>query len=193
MYFKSKRHVSKGGISVIGKTPLIRYTDYDGNERDEEFYFNQTELKNVRIDLDLKRYISKQIEDAKLLAAQQAQINNIYANLANYSILSHNVYVATNYCDFYQKHIFPNQVNKIAYDLTRTGVASANDVRQFSVNQTGTKKSAKKHKKLSNQKPPEQLNKKKSAAIVEVAALIFLLLCLNGACFWLFIFEFFIH
>lgn len=178
---------------MIGKTPPIRYTDYDWNEHDEEFYFNQTDLKNVRIDLDPKHSISKQIEDAKLLAAQQAQINNIYANLANYSILSHNVYVATNYCDFYQKHISPNRANKIAYDLTRTGVASANDVRQFSTNQIGTKKSTKMRKKLSNQKPPEQLNKKKSAVIVEVAALIFLLLCLNGACFWLFVFEFFTH
>lgn len=178
---------------MIGKTPPIRYTDYDGNEHDEEFYFNQTELKNVRIDLDPKRSISKQIEDAKLLAAQQARINNIYTNLANYSILSHNVYVATNYCDFYQKHISPNQVNKIAYDLTRTGVASANDARQFSMNQIGTKKSTKMRKKLSNRKPPEQSNKKKSTAIVEVAVLIFLLLCLNGAFFWSFIFEFFTH
>lgn len=107
MCSKSKRHASKGGVYVIGKMPPIRYTDYDWNEHDEEFYFNQTDLKNVRIDLDPKHSISKQIEDAKLLAAQQAQINNIYANLANYSILSHNVYVATNYCDFYQKTYFP--------------------------------------------------------------------------------------
>ena len=178
---------------MIGKTPLIHYTDYDGNEHDEEFYFNQTEPKIVRIDLDLKRSIYKQIEDAKLLAAQQAQLNRIYANLANDSVLNHNAYVTTNYCDFYQKHISPNQVNKIAYDLTRTGVASANDARQFRVNQIGTKKSTRMRKKLSNQKPPEQSNKKKSTAIIEVAVLIFLLLCLNGAFFWSFIFEFFTH
>lgn len=36
-------------------------------------------------------------------------------------------------------------------------------------------------------------NKKKSTAIVEVAVLIFLLLCLNGAFFWSFIFGLLTH
>lgn len=121
----------------------------------------------------------------------------------------------TEYWRFYKKHISPNQVNKIAYDLTRTGVASANEVRQFIANQTETKKSTKIRKKkgqncipipvedssrikirwitLSNQKPPEQFNKKKSTVIVEVAVLIFLLLCLNGAWFWSLIFKLLTH
>lgn len=177
---------------MIGKTPPIRYTDYDGNKRDEEFYHNSTEPKVVGIDLECnnpnciwvldegsidlnrnvcgtteywrfyKKHISpsmiqsshipeqKPIEDAKLLASQQAQIDYIYANLVNDSVLSHNAYVTPNYWDFHEKYI-------------------------------------------SKPKPPEQSNKKKSAVIVEVAALIFLLLCLNGACFWLFVFEFFTH
>lgn len=46
---------------------------------------------------------------------------------------------------------------------------------------------------VSKEKPPEQPNKKKSTAIVEVAVLIFLLLCLNGVCFWSFIFKLFTH
>ena len=46
---------------------------------------------------------------------------------------------------------------------------------------------------ISNQKTPEQSNKKKSTAIVEVAVLIFLLLCLNGACFWSLIFGLLTH
>ena len=92
----------------------------------------------------------KPIEDAKLLAAQQAQIDYIYAHLTNDSILSHNTYVAPNYWDFRKKHI-------------------------------------------PNQKPSEQSNKKKSTAIVEISVLIFLLLCLNGACFWSFIFKLIDH
>lgn len=158
---------------MIGKTPLIHYTDYDGNEHDEEFYFNQTQSEIDRMDLErnicgtteywhfYKKYIApsmiqssiseqKPIEDAKLLASQQAQIDYIYAHLINDSVLSHNAYVTPSYWDFRKKHI-------------------------------------------SEQKPPEQLNKKKSTAIVEVAVLIFLLLCLNGAFFWSFIFEFFTH
>lgn len=92
----------------------------------------------------------KPIEDAKLLAAQQAQIDYIYAHLINDSVLRHNAYVTPNYLDFRKKHI-------------------------------------------SKQKPPEQFNKKKSTAIVEVAVLIFLLLCLNGAFFWSLIFGLLTH
>lgn len=91
-----------------------------------------------------------------------------------------NICGTTEYWRFYKKHISPNQVNKMAYDLTRMGVASANEVRQFVTNQTETKKSTK-------------IRKKKSTAIVEVAVLIFLLLCLNGAWFWSFIFKLLSH
>ena len=159
---------------MIGKTPPIRYTDYDGNERDEEFYHNSTEPKVVGIDLNrnacgtteywrfYKKHISpsmiqsshipeqKPIEDAKLLAFQQAQIDYIYAHLVNDSVLSHNAYVTPNYWDFHEKHI-------------------------------------------SKPKPPEQSNRKKSTAIVEVAVLIFLVLCLNGVFFWSFIFNLLTH
>jgi hypothetical protein len=120
-----------------------------------------------------------------------------------------------NYLEFYERRISPNQVNKIAYDLTRTGVASANEARQLCADLTGTKNRQKHIKKksqncmcipvkdssgikirwvtLSKQKPPEQSNKKKSTAIVEVAVLIFLLLCLNGAFFWSLIFGLLTH
>ncbi len=157
----------------------------------------------------------KPIEDAKLLAAQQAQIDYIYTHLINDSVLSHNAYVTPNYWELYERCISPNQVNKIAYDLTRTGGISANEARQLCVDQTGTKNRQKHIKKkgqncipipvedssgikirwvtLSKQKPPEQSNKKKSTAIVEVAVLIFLLLCLNGVFFWSFIFKLLTH
>lgn len=134
---------------MIRKTPRIRYTDYDGNERNEEFYYNSTESKVVGIDpecdnqnciwaldgdsVDLnhnicgtteywrfyKKHISpsmiqsshipeqKPIEDAKLLAAQQAQIDYIYAHLINDSVLRHNTYVTPNYLGFH-KNIFLN-------------------------------------------------------------------------------------
>lgn len=130
---------------MIRKTPRIRYTDYDGNERDEEFYYNSTSMIRSSHIPELKP-----IEDARLLAAQQAQIDYIYAHLINDSVLSHNAYVAPNYWDFRKKHI-------------------------------------------SKPKPPKQSTKKKSTAIVEVAVLIFLLLCLNGAFFWSLIFGLLTH
>ena len=124
----------------------------------------------------------KTIEYDKLLDAQQAQINYIYAHLTN---------------------------------LTRTGVASANEARQFCEDWTGTKKSAKIYKKkghncipipvedssgirirwvsLPNKKPPEKSNKKKGIATSTIAMLIFLLMWLNGVCFWSFIFNMIIH
>ena len=37
---------------MIAKT--IHYTDYDGNERDEEFYFNLTQSEIVGMDLEFK-------------------------------------------------------------------------------------------------------------------------------------------
>lgn len=37
---------------MIKKT--IHYTDYDGNERDEEFYFNLTQSEIVEMDLEFK-------------------------------------------------------------------------------------------------------------------------------------------
>lgn len=174
-----------------------------------------TSTSTANPELDLTSFKSTAIKEAELLVSQQAQIDYIYAHLANDSVLNYNSYGTPKYWDFYKKHISPNQVNKMAYDLTRTGVASANEVRQFITNQTETKKSTKIRKKkgqncipipvedssgikirwvtLPNQRPSEQSNKKKSTAIVEVAVLIFLLLCLNGACFWSFIFKLLTH
>ena len=169
-----------------------------------------TSTSTVSPELDLTSFKSTAIKEAELLVSQQAQIEYIYAHLANDSVLNYNSYGTPKYWDFYKKHISPNQVNKMAYDLARTGAASANEVRQFIANQTETKKSTKIRKKkgqncipipvedssrikirwipLSKQNQPKQSNKKKSTAIVEVAVLIFLLLCLNGAFFWSLIF-----
>lgn len=174
-----------------------------------------TSTSTVNPELDSMSFKSTAIKEAELLVSQQAQIDYIYVHLANDSVLNYNSYGTPKYWDFYKKHILPNQVNKMAYDLTRTGAASANEVRQFIANQTETKKSTKIRKKngqncipipvedssrikirwitLPNQKSQEQSNKKKSTAIVEVAVLIFLLLCLNGVFFWSFIFNSLIH
>lgn len=174
-----------------------------------------TSTSTVSPELDSMSFKSISIKEAELLAAQQAQIDYIYTHLINDSVLSHNSYMTPNYLEFYERRISPNQVNKIAYDLTRTGVASANEARQLCADLTGTKNRQKHIKKksqncvcipvedssgikirwvtLSKQKPAKQSNKKKSAAIVEVAVLIFLLLCLNGAFFWSFIFGLLTH
>lgn len=98
---------------------------------------------------------SKQIENATLLAAQQA-----HAHLINDSALSHNTYRTTEYWDFYKKYIAPSMVQAFP---------------------------------VAKQKLPEKPDKKKSTAIVEVAVLIFLLLCLNGAFFWSLIFGLLTH
>lgn len=165
-----------------------------------------TSTSTANPELDSTSFKSISVEETALLVAQQAQLDYIYASLAN------NSYRMPEYCE---RYISPNWVDKVVYNFTRTGVASANEARQFIANQTETKKSTKIRKKngqncipipvedssrikirwitLPNQKSQEQSNKKKSTAIVEVAVLIFLLLCLNGACFWSFIFKLLTH
>lgn len=174
-----------------------------------------TSTSTANPELDSMCFKSTSIKEAELFAVQQAQINYICANLANNSMLNYNIYKTPEYLEFYERRISPNQVNKIAYDLTRTGVASANETRQLCADLTGTKNRQKHIKKksqncvcipvedssgikirwvtLSKQKPAKQSNKKKSTAIVELAVLIFLLLCLNGAFFWSFIFGLLMH
>lgn len=174
-----------------------------------------TSTSTVNPELDSTSFKSTAIKEAELLVAQQAQLDCIYPHLASDSVLNYNVYGTPEYWKFYERCISPNQVNKIAYDLTRTGAISANEARQLCVDQTGTKNRQKHIKKkgqncipipvedssgikirwvtLSEQKPSEQSNKKKSTAIVEVAVLIFLLLCLNGAFFWSLIFGLLTH
>lgn len=119
----------------------------------------------------------------------QQEQNYIWTPLEDSLVLNHNECRTPEYWGFYKKHIPPNQVNKLAYDLARAGIASANEIRQFimcepfdslSADRTRTKRSTRKFKK-------------ESTAIVKVAVLIFLLLCLNGACFWSFIFELLTH
>ena len=168
-----------------------------------------TSTSTANPELDSTSFKSASIEEAALLVAQQAQLDCIYARLAS------NSYGTPEYWNFCEKYISPDYVNKVIYDFTRTRAASANEVRQFVADQTRAKKSTKIYEKkgqncipipresstgikirwvtLSKKKPPEQSNKKKSTAIVEVAVLIFLLLCLNGAFFWSLIFGLLTH
>ena len=119
------------------------------------------------------------IEYDKLLNAQQAQIDYIYAHLAD--------------------------------NLTRAGIASANEARDLFSDVTGSKKSTNIHKgrkrncyaipvedssgigirwvSLPNKKLLEKPNKKKGMPTSTIAMLIFLLIWLNGICFWTFIFN----
>lgn len=141
-----------------------------------------TSTSTVNPELDSMSFKSISIKEAELLAAQQAQIDYIYTHLINDSVLSHNAYVTPNYWELYERRISTSQVNKIAYDLTRTGVASANEARQLCADLTGTKidKTYKKKSQncmcipvedssgikirwvtLSKQKPPEQSNKRR--------------------------------
>ena len=108
-----------------------------------------TSTSTANPELDSTSFKSISIKEAELFAVQQAQINYIYANLANNSILNYNIYKAPEYLEFYERRISPNQVNKIAYDLTRTGVASANEARQLCADLTGTKNRQKYIKKKS--------------------------------------------
>lgn len=174
-----------------------------------------TSTSTANPELDSTSFKSISINEAELLAAQQAQIDYIYTHLINDSVLSHNAYMTPSYWELYERCISPNQINKIAYDLTRTGVISANEARQLCADLTGTKNRQKHIKKksqncvcipvedssgikirwvtLSKQKPAKQSNKKKSTATSTIAVLIFLLLCLNGAFFWSFIFGLLTH
>lgn len=87
----------------------------------------------------------------------QQEQNYIWTSLEDSLVLNHNECRTPEYWGFYKKHIPPNQVNKLAYDLARAGIASANEIRQFimrepfdslSADRTGTKRSTRKFKLL---------------------------------------------